>query len=102
MSDLLSMTSGLAKLFRAVAFTLLLRHALRRKKPCGAWIYFVNSRGTHADDPSRELSAPVSIDRRPEHVLDPRGAARQHDKAVDAERDARALRHAMGESSSIG
>jgi hypothetical protein len=57
----------------------------------------VNSRGTHADDPSRELSAPVSIDRRPEHVLDPRGAARQHDKAVDAERDARALRHAMGE-----
>ena len=40
MSDLLSMTSGLAKLFRAVAFTLLLRDALRRKKPRGAWIYW--------------------------------------------------------------
>jgi len=39
----------------------------------------------------------MSRDRCPEHILDVRGAARQHDEAIESERDAGAFGHAMGE-----
>ena len=52
-------------------------------------------------DPLRLLSLPRGKrppplgDGRPQHVVDMAGAARQHDEAVEAERDAGTFRHAM-------